>query len=141
MQDTPSTAVQHLLQPLVLQQGICKDCQRQKKIKKLTFAVNILISLFKIILRSSSPTLSGQVKIAFVCLMAVKHLQCVFAFVILGRVQDFNPDLLHGAASLRPDILVNPLIPTQQEGTDTFTVSAAATCSLERDLWKPSLSC
>lgn len=71
---------------------------------------------------------------ASVCLMAVKHLQCVFAFVILGRVQDFNPDLLHGAAGLRPDILVNPLIPTQKEGVDTFTVCAAATCASERDL-------
>lgn len=71
--------------------------------------------------------------------MAVKHLQCVFAFVILGRVQDFNPDLLRGAASLRPDILVDPLIPTQKEGMDTFTVFAAATHALERDLWKPSV--
>lgn len=72
------------------------------------------------------------------CLMAVKHLQCVFAFVILGRVQDFNPDLLHGAASLRPDILVNPLIPTQKEGMNTFTVFEAATRALECDL-KPSV--
>lgn len=90
-------------------------------------------------MRSSSLTLAGQVKIASVCLMAVKHLQRVFAFVILGRVQDFNPDLLHGAASLRPDILVNPLIPTQKEGMDTFAVFAATTRALERDLWKPSV--
>lgn len=60
---------------------------------------------------SFSPTLSRQVKIQFVCLVAVEHLQGVFAFIILCWVKDFNPDFLHTAASLCPGVLVNPLIP------------------------------
>lgn len=48
----------------------------------------------------------------FVCLVAVEHLQGVFAFIILCWVKDFNPDFLHTAASLCPGFLVNPLIPT-----------------------------
>lgn len=69
---------------------------------------------------SFSPTLSRQVKIPFVCLTAVEHLQRVSAFVTLCWVKDFNPDFLRSAARLCPGFLVNSLIPTWKE-----------------DLWKP----
>lgn len=44
-------------------------------------------------------------------LAAVKHLQHVLALVVLSGVQDLHPDLVHGAASLGPDVLVNPFVP------------------------------
>lgn len=44
-------------------------------------------------------------------LTAVKYLQHVLALVVLSRVQDLHPDLVHGAAGLCPDILVNLSVP------------------------------
>lgn len=46
-------------------------------------------------------------------LAAVKHLQRVLALVVLSGVQDLHPDLVHGAAGLRPDVLVDPFVPAE----------------------------
>lgn len=46
-------------------------------------------------------------------LTAVKHLQRVLALVALSGVQDLHPDLVHSAASLRLDVLVDSFVPAE----------------------------
>lgn len=66
--------------------------------------------------------LSRQVQMPLVCLLAVEHLQRVFAFIILCWVTDFNPDFLHIAARLCPGLRANLLLLEEPAGLQVADV-------------------
>lgn len=87
----------------MFQQSICKSYRRRKMFKScatLDFRTILLLLL----------TLSRQIQRPTVCLLTIKHLQRVLAFVIFSGVKHLNPNLLHTAAGTRPLLLVNSLL-------------------------------